>query len=150
MTSSFDQAEIDLVESESIWGVPGLEVDSFVHEARTFDRHLPACGKVDHFLRPFLFVLSCRLTYRWLMYGFPANFCVCISHNQLHVMTWAGYVCPLQLFIKLILGLLFCVICWYMYIDEKIVEKSALYSNYAETLVDWCKVFNHVVKLQIH
>jgi hypothetical protein len=29
--------------------VPGLEVDSFVHEVRTFDRHVPACGKVDQF-----------------------------------------------------------------------------------------------------
>jgi hypothetical protein len=39
-----DQAVIDLVESVSIWGVPGLEVDSFVHEVRTFDRHFSACG----------------------------------------------------------------------------------------------------------
>jgi hypothetical protein len=38
----------------------------------------------------------------------------------------------------------------YIYVDERVVEKSALYSNYAETLVDWCKVFNHVVKLRIH
>jgi hypothetical protein len=45
--SSVDQAVIDLVESGSIWGVPGLEVDSFVHELRTFDHHLPACGKGD-------------------------------------------------------------------------------------------------------
>jgi hypothetical protein len=45
--SSVDQAVIDLVESVSIWGVPGLEVDSFVLAERTFDRHLPACGKVD-------------------------------------------------------------------------------------------------------
>jgi hypothetical protein len=45
--SSVDQAVIDLVETMSIWGVPGLEVNSFVHEVRTFDRHLPACGKVD-------------------------------------------------------------------------------------------------------
>jgi hypothetical protein len=45
--SSVDQTVIDLIESVSIWSVPGLEVDSFVHEVRTFDRHLPACGKVD-------------------------------------------------------------------------------------------------------
>jgi hypothetical protein len=45
--SSVDQAVIDLVESVSTWGVPGLEVDSFVHEVRTFDRYLPAWGKVD-------------------------------------------------------------------------------------------------------
>jgi hypothetical protein len=44
---SVDQVVIDLVEGGSIWGVPGLEVDSFVHEVRTFDHHLPACGKVD-------------------------------------------------------------------------------------------------------
>jgi hypothetical protein len=40
--SSVDQAVIDLVEGVSIWGVPGLVVDSFLHEVRTFDRHLPA------------------------------------------------------------------------------------------------------------
>jgi hypothetical protein len=75
----------------SIWGVPGLEVDSFVHEVRTFDRHLPACGKVDQSE----VILICThmqavLAYHWLMYGFPANFCVYVSHHQLHVMTWAG------------------------------------------------------------
>jgi hypothetical protein len=43
---SVDQALIDLVEGVSIWGVPGLELDSFVHEIRVFDRHLSACGKV--------------------------------------------------------------------------------------------------------
>jgi hypothetical protein len=45
--SSVDQAVIDLVEGVFTWGVPGLEVDSFVHKVRTFDRHLPACSKVD-------------------------------------------------------------------------------------------------------
>jgi hypothetical protein len=34
-----------------------------------------------------------------------------------------------------------------MYVDERVVEKSAFYSDYAETLVDWYKVFNHMVKL---
>jgi hypothetical protein len=38
---------IDLVEGVFIWRVQGLEVDSFVYEVRTFDRYLPACGKVD-------------------------------------------------------------------------------------------------------
>jgi hypothetical protein len=33
--SSVDQAVIDLVEGVSIWGVPGLKVDSFVAEVRT-------------------------------------------------------------------------------------------------------------------
>jgi hypothetical protein len=48
--SSVDQAVIDLVEDVSICGVSGLEVNSFVYDARTFDRHLPACGKVaGHF-----------------------------------------------------------------------------------------------------
>jgi hypothetical protein len=32
--SSVDQAVIDLDESVSIWGVPGLEVDSFVQEVK--------------------------------------------------------------------------------------------------------------------
>jgi hypothetical protein len=45
--SSVDQAVIDLVEGLSICVVPGLKVDSFVLEVRTFDRHLPACDKVD-------------------------------------------------------------------------------------------------------
>jgi hypothetical protein len=35
----------------------------------------------------------------------------------------------------------------HVYVDERVVEKSAFYSDYAETLVDWCKVFNYVVKL---
>jgi hypothetical protein len=36
-----------------------------------------------------------------------------------------------------------------MFVDERVVEKSAFYSNFAETLVDWCKVYNHVVKFGI-
>jgi hypothetical protein len=55
--SSVDQAVIDLVEGVSIWGVPGLEVDSFEHEVRTFDRHLPACGKVDQSEVIYIFTL---------------------------------------------------------------------------------------------
>jgi hypothetical protein len=43
---SVDQAVIDLVEGVSIRGVPGLEVDSFVHKVRTFDLHLLAYSKV--------------------------------------------------------------------------------------------------------
>jgi hypothetical protein len=84
---------IDLVEGVSIWGVPGLKVDSFVLEVRTFDRHLPACGKVDQ--SEAIFIWTLMLAYRWLMYGFPANFCVRVSHHQLHIMTWqAAYACP--------------------------------------------------------
>jgi hypothetical protein len=45
--SFVDRAMIDLAEGVSIGGVPGLEVDSFVHDVRTFDRHLPVCAKVD-------------------------------------------------------------------------------------------------------
>jgi hypothetical protein len=106
--SSVDQAVIDLVEGVFIWGAPGLEVDSFVHEVRTFDRHLPACGKVDQSEPIFMCTLmQAVLGYRWLMYGFLANFCVRVFHYQFYVMTWAGYVCPLRLFIILILGLLF-------------------------------------------
>jgi hypothetical protein len=103
--SSVDQAVIDLVEGVSIWGVPGLKVDSFVHELRAFDRHLPACGKVDH--EAIFILMQAGLAYRWLVYGLPTIFCVRISHHQLHVMTWAGCVCPLQLFIIMILGILF-------------------------------------------
>jgi hypothetical protein len=55
--------------------VPGLEVDSFVHEVRTFDRHLPACGKVDHTEAIFICTpMQAVLAYHWLKYGFPANF----------------------------------------------------------------------------
>jgi hypothetical protein len=36
-----------------------------------------------------------------------------------------------------------------MYVNERVVEKTAFYSYYAGSLVDWCKVFNHVVKLII-
>jgi hypothetical protein len=63
---------IDLVEGVSIWGVPGLKVDSFVLEVRTFDRHLPACGKVYQSGAIFICTLmQAVLAYRWLMYGFP-------------------------------------------------------------------------------
>jgi hypothetical protein len=73
---------IDLVEGVSMWGVPDLEVDSFVHEVRTFDRHLPACGEVDHSEAIFICTLmQAVLAYRWLMYGFPANFCARVSHH---------------------------------------------------------------------
>jgi hypothetical protein len=77
--SSVNQAVIDLVEGVSIWGVPGLEVDSFVHEVLTFDRLLPACGKVDQST-----LMQVVLVYRWLMYGFRVNFCVRVSHHQRH------------------------------------------------------------------
>jgi hypothetical protein len=99
--SSLDQAN-DLVEGVPICGVPGLEVDSFVHEVRTLDRQLPACGKVDQSEAIFICTpMQAVLVYRWLMYGFPAKFCVRVFHHQLHVMTWAGCVCMLQLFIPL-------------------------------------------------
>jgi hypothetical protein len=78
--SSVDQALIDLVENASIWGVPGLEVDSFVHEVRTFDPHLPASGKLDQSDAIIICTLmQVVLAYRWLMYGFPDNFCVRVS-----------------------------------------------------------------------
>jgi hypothetical protein len=106
--ASVDQAVINLVESVSIWGVPGLEVDSFVHAVCTFYCHLPAYGKVEQSEAIFICTLmQAVLAYRYLMYGFLANICVRGSDHQLHVMTWAGCVCPLQLFIKLIFGLSF-------------------------------------------
>jgi hypothetical protein len=45
--SCVDQTVIDLVEGVTISGLPGLEVNSFVYEVRTFDSHLSACSKVD-------------------------------------------------------------------------------------------------------
>jgi hypothetical protein len=81
--SSVDQAVIDLVEGESIGVVSGVKVDSLGHEVRTFDRHLPACGKVDQSEAIFICTLmQTVLAYRWLMYGFPANFCVRVSHHS--------------------------------------------------------------------
>jgi hypothetical protein len=75
--ASVDQAVIDLVEGVSIWGVPGLEVDLFVHEVRIIDRHLPACGKVNLsetiFICTLIHFMQAVLAYRWLMYGSPAN-----------------------------------------------------------------------------
>jgi hypothetical protein len=63
--SSVDQAVINLVEGVSIRGVPGLEVDSFVYEVRTFDRHLPFCGKIDQSEAIFIFTLmQAVLAYR--------------------------------------------------------------------------------------
>jgi hypothetical protein len=68
--SSVDQAVIGLVEGVSIWEVSVLKVDSFVHKIRTFDRHLPACGKVDQSEAIFICaLLQAVLAYRWLMYG---------------------------------------------------------------------------------
>jgi hypothetical protein len=85
--SSVDQAVIDLIEGVSIWGVSILEVDLFVHKVRSFDRHLSACGKVDQSEAIFICTLmKAVFAYRWLMYGFPDNFCVRDSHH-LHVMT---------------------------------------------------------------
>jgi hypothetical protein len=85
--SSVHQAVIDLVEGVSTWRVSGLEVDLFVHEVRTFDRHLPACGKVDQSEAIFICTLvQTMLAYRWLMYGFPPNFWFRVFHHQLHVM----------------------------------------------------------------
>jgi hypothetical protein len=63
--SSVDQAVINLVEGVSIWGVPVLEVGSFVHEVRTFDRLLPACGKVDQSEA----IFNCTLMQAVLAYG---------------------------------------------------------------------------------
>jgi hypothetical protein len=66
--SSVDQAVIDL-DTPSIWGVPGLEVDSFVHKVRTFDRdHVPVCGKVDQ-TEAISISMQAVFAYRWLMYG---------------------------------------------------------------------------------
>jgi hypothetical protein len=59
---------IHLVESVFIWGVLGLEVDSFVNEVRTFDRHLPSCDKVDQSEVIFICTLmQAVLAYRWLI-----------------------------------------------------------------------------------
>jgi hypothetical protein len=81
--SFVDQAVIDLVEGVSIWGVPGLEVDSFVHELRTFDRHLPVYSKVDQSEAISICTLmQTVLAYPWLMYCFPANLCVRANHHQ--------------------------------------------------------------------
>jgi hypothetical protein len=77
---------IDLDEGVSVRRVPGLEVDWFVHEVRTFDRHLPACGKVDQSEAIFICTLmQAVLAFRWLKHSFPANYFVRVSYQQLHV-----------------------------------------------------------------
>jgi hypothetical protein len=64
-------------------------LDLFVHEVRTFDRHLPACGKVDQSEAIFICtVMHAVLAYRWLMYSFSANFDPwppLLSHLLVHV-----------------------------------------------------------------
>jgi hypothetical protein len=78
----FSVEVIDLVES-----VSGLKVDLFVNEVRTFDCQLPAYGRVDQFEAIFIFTLmQTVLAYRWLMYGFPVNFCVNVSLHQLYTL----------------------------------------------------------------
>jgi hypothetical protein len=57
---------------------------------------------------------------------------------------------PLQLFIKSIIGLLLRIICWCMYVDGRIVEESAFYSKYAETLVYGYEVCSQMVNFRIH
>jgi hypothetical protein len=49
--SSVDKAVIDLVEGVSIWGVPGLEVDSFVIEVRTFECAVVVVSKIVTFTK---------------------------------------------------------------------------------------------------
>jgi hypothetical protein len=67
-TPSVDLAVIDQLEGVSIWGVPGLKVDSCVREVRTFDRNLPPCGKVNQSKAIFICTLmQAVLAYRWLM-----------------------------------------------------------------------------------
>jgi hypothetical protein len=73
--SYVDQAVIDLVEGVSIWGVPGLEVYTFVHEVRSFDRHLPACGKVNQSDAIFTCTLmQAVLAYCWMVGSPITNF----------------------------------------------------------------------------
>jgi hypothetical protein len=41
----------------------------FVHEVRTFDRHLPVCGKIDQFEVIFICnLMQAVLANRWLIY----------------------------------------------------------------------------------
>jgi hypothetical protein len=48
---------------------------------------LPACGKVDQSEAIFICTLmQAVLAYHWLMYGFPANFCVRVSITRLHML----------------------------------------------------------------
>jgi hypothetical protein len=58
-------------------GVPGLDVDLCVREERSFDYHLPDCGKVDQCEAIFnCTLMQVVVAYRWLMYGF--------IHHQLY------------------------------------------------------------------
>jgi hypothetical protein len=104
-----------------------LEEDSSVHELRTFDRYLPACGKVDQ--SEVIYICTLMQACLSLAYvRFPAQ----LLRSRLPSPTSRH---------DLGRTLASSVIC--MYVDERVVEKSAFYSNYTETLVDWCKVYNH-------
>ena len=149
--SPVDQAVIDLVTGAAVWVVPGFEVDSFVHEIRALDRHLSASSKVDQSEAVFVcIVMQAVSPNSRLVYGLPSDFCVRVPHHQLHVVFWASGICSLQLFIKLVLSLLFRIVRWCMYVDEGVVEESAFYSQYAETLIDRGEIFNQMVKVRIH
>jgi hypothetical protein len=52
--SSIDQAVIDLVEGVPIWGVPGLEVDSFAHDVTTIARK----GLWDQFIPAWIVAIA--------------------------------------------------------------------------------------------
>jgi hypothetical protein len=70
-------------------------------------------------------IMQAVLAYRWLIYSFSVNFCVRVSHHHFHVM---------------ILRLL----------SESFVGACLLMREYVKNLPfigDWCKVYNHVVKL---
>jgi hypothetical protein len=139
---------IDLVAGAAVCRVPSFEVDSFVNEVRALDRHLSAISKADQSEAVFVCTIMQALTpSSRLVYCCPSDFSVRIPHHQLHVVLRASRVRSLLLFIKLIL---FRIICWCMYVDEGIVEESAIYSKYAETLVDGWEVCNQMVNFLIH
>jgi hypothetical protein len=54
----------------SFYFLTAWQINVNVHEVCTFDRHLPACGKVDQPETIFICTLmQAVLAYRWLMYG---------------------------------------------------------------------------------
>jgi hypothetical protein len=98
------------------------------------------------------------LAYRWLMYGFLANFCIRVSYRPRHDLGRLRMSAPAVHKIDpwsplSIVSACKChvsVNCKCMYVDERVVEKTTFYSDCTETLVDRYKVYNYVVKLRIH
>jgi hypothetical protein len=68
-------------------------VDSPVHEKRASDRHFYARSKVGQSKVISIFsYMQAVFANRWAVNCFPTDFCVCVSHHNIHVVSRAGAV----------------------------------------------------------